>query len=131
MTINLEHVSRTAAVTTALAVLALAGASVGGADSTPIGALPKGPVTTTSTKPGQLIAVALPRARQGSGLVWRVARRYDARVVRQVSEADVGASVVLVYKAVGRGNTSLVFGLTRGDGSPRAVKAATYRVHSG
>jgi hypothetical protein len=50
--------------------------------------------------------------------------------VRQVSEADVGASVVLVFKVVGRGNTSLVFALTRGDASPRAVKAATLEIHS-
>jgi hypothetical protein len=88
-------------------------------------------VSKTTTKPGQLIAVALPRAKQGSGLVWRVARAYNSRIVRQVSEGDLGANVVLVYRVVGRGDTSLVFALTRGDSSSKAVKAATYRVHSG
>jgi hypothetical protein len=110
--------------------LALVGAGVGRADSTPVGPLPAGPVTSTTTKPGLLVAVALPRPRRSSGLVWRVARRYDSRVVRQISEADVGNSVVLVYKVVGRGNTSLVFALTRGDASPKAAKAATHKIHS-
>jgi hypothetical protein len=32
------------------------------ADSTPIGTLPRGPVSTITTTPGQLVAVALPRA---------------------------------------------------------------------
>ena len=106
------------------------GAGTACADSTPVGPLPAGSVTTTTTKPGQLVAVALPHARAGSGLVWRIARRYDSRVVRQLSEADVGASVVLVFKVVGKGRTSLVFALTRGDTSPRAVKAATHRIRS-
>jgi hypothetical protein len=99
------------------------------ADSTPVGPLPSGPVTTTTTKPGLLVAVALPHA--GSGLVWRIARRYNATVVKQVSEADVGDSVVLVFKAVGRGRTSIVLALTRGDTSSKAVKSATYKVVAG
>jgi hypothetical protein len=109
-------------------VLVLASASLG--DSTPIGTLPPGQVTSTTTKPGQLVAVALPHAKASSGLVWRIARRYDSTIVREVSEADVGANVVLVFKVVGRGDTSLVFALTRGDTSPQAVKSATHRIHS-
>lgn len=119
-----------AALAVLAALLSLAGASAGRADSTPVGALPKSPVSKTTTKPGQLVAVALPRAKQGSGLVWRVARRYDTRVARQVSEGEVGASVVLVFKIVGRGDTTLVFALTRGDSSPTAVKAARYKIHA-
>jgi hypothetical protein len=110
--------------------LMLVSAGPGRADSTPVGPLPAGPLSTTTTKPGLLIAVALPRARQSSGLVWRLARRYNAGVVRQVSEADVGASVVVVFKVVGKGDTSLVFALTRGDTSAKAVKSATHKVHS-
>src|SRR5207245_2012915 len=51
----------------ATATAALAGAAMlvgvgsGHADSTPIGPLPAGSVATTSTRPGQLVAVALPR----------------------------------------------------------------------
>jgi hypothetical protein len=110
------------------AALAIAAAARG--DSTPIGPLPPGPVSTITTSPNQLVAVALPRAPEKSGLVWRIARRFDPRVVRQISEADVGTNVVLVFKVVSRGNTSLVFALTRGDTSPKAVKSATHRILS-
>ena len=105
-------------------------ASVARADSTPVGPLPAGSVATTTTKPGLLVAVALPHARRNSGLVWRIARRYNLHVVRQISEADVRGSVVLVFKVVGRGDTSLVFALTHGDASAKAVKAATHKIHS-
>ncbi len=100
------------------------------ADSTPVGPLPAGPVATTSTKPGQLVAVALPSASASSGLVWRIARSFNSKVVQQVSEANVGANVVLVFKVVGRGNTSLVFAQTKGDTSSKAVKSVTQRIHS-
>jgi hypothetical protein len=113
-----------------IAAAALIAVPAGRADSAPIGRLPQGPVTTTATHPGLLVAVALPHAGRGSGLVWRIARRYDARVVKQLSEADVRTSVVLVFKVVGRGETSLVFALTRGDASPKAVRSATYRIRS-
>jgi hypothetical protein len=49
-------------------------------------------------------------------------------VLRQVSEADVGSSVVVVLRAVGSGRASVRFALTRGDSSSKAVKSATYRV---
>ena len=61
--------------------------------------------------------------------MWRVARRYDSRVVRQTSETDVGSTVVMVFKLVGRGKP-LVFALTRGEASSKAVKAAMHRIHS-
>jgi hypothetical protein len=126
---SLEKWLAVSSVCLALAI-GLVGAAVGRADSTPVGKLPPGPVTTTTTKPGSFVAVALPRSPRSSGLVWRIARRYDSRVARQISEADVGNTVVVVYKVVGRGNTSLVFALTRGDASPKAVKAITHKVRS-
>ena len=110
---------------------ALAIAPAAGADSTPIGPLPSGPVSTITTDPNQLVAIALPHASQKSGLVWRLARRYDSSVVRQISEADVDANVVLVFKVISRGKTSLVFALTRGDTSSKALKAATHKIVSG
>jgi hypothetical protein len=110
--------------------LALAIVAAAQAGSTPVGPLPAGPVSTITTTPNQLVAVALPHPPRRSGLVWRLARRYDSHIVRQVSEADVGANVVVVFKVVGGGNTSLVFALTRGDASSRAVTSATYRIRS-
>lgn len=93
-------------VAAALAAPALAAAP-------PVGPLPKGPISTIRTQKGELVSFALP-VRSG-GRVWRVARQFDSRVVRQVSEADVGNAVVLVFKAVGRGATTVAFGLTRGE----------------
>jgi hypothetical protein len=113
-----------------IAVVALVAAVAARADSTPVGHLPAGAVSTIRTAPNQLIAIALPHAAKKSGLSWRLARRYDSNVVRQISEADVDASVVLVFKVVGRGKTSLVFGLTRGDTSPKAVRSATHKIVS-
>jgi len=84
--------------------------------------LPAGPVSTTTTKPGLLVAVALPRTRQSSGLVWRLARRYNAGV----RAAGLGGRRRRKRRGrvqvVGKGDTSLVFALTRGDTSAKAVK---------
>jgi hypothetical protein len=100
------------------------------ATATPVGPLPAGPVSTTTTQRGQLIAVALPSASRESGRVWRIARRYDARVVQQVSEANVGRSVVVVFKVVGAGRTSIVFAQTRGDASRKALASMTHKVRA-
>jgi hypothetical protein len=115
---------------TFLTGLALAIAAAAHANSTPVGPLPPGPTSTTTTAPGQLVAIALPRAPRRTGLVWRIARRYASRIVHQTAEADVGANVVLVFRVVGRGHTALVFALTRGDTSPNAVKSATQKIRS-
>jgi hypothetical protein len=85
-------------------------------------------VTAVDTQRGSLVAVAVPRQRASSGLVWRVARPVNGKVVRQASEADVGSSVVLVFRAVGVGNAAIVLALTRGESSGKAVRAVTYRV---
>lgn len=98
------------------------------ADSTPVGPLPGGPTTTVTTARGTLVAIALPRQKASTGLVWRLARRVNGRVVHQVSEADVGAAVVVVFRTVGPGAAPIVFALTKGDASSRAVRAARYRV---
>jgi len=115
-------------VTLSVALLAFVAAGTAAADSTPVGPLPPPAVTKVTTAKGSLVAVSLPARPAGTGLVWRVARPLDARVVRQVGEADVGPSVVLVFRVVGRGRASLHFALTRGDASPKAVRAVRYDV---
>jgi type IV secretory pathway protease TraF len=82
-------------------------------DSTPVGPLPAGPTSTVATQRGELIAVALPH--RTGGRVWRIARPFDTRVIRQVGEADVGTAVVLTFKATGKGSAVLRFGLTKGE----------------
>ena len=112
----------------AVAALALAVSGAAAADSTPVGPLPPGNVTTVSTPRGTLVAVALPRSGVPTGFAWRVARAYNDHVVTQISEANVGSSVVLVYRAIGKGRTSVVLALTHGDASPKAARSATYRI---
>src|SRR5262249_44879208 len=113
-----------AAATALAAAAALAAGAV--ADSTPIGQVPKGPITTVVTPRGSLVAVALPH--RANGNVWRLARTVDPRVLRQVSEADVGPNVVVVYRATGSGVARVVYALTHGDVSGKALESATHVV---
>ena len=107
-----------------LAAAALAAPAL--ADAPPVGPLPKGPASQISTQKGELVSVALPG--RTNGRVWRIARPFNARVVRQVSEADVGTSVVvLVFKAVGKGTTTVVLGLTRGE-TAKAYESRSFTV---
>lgn len=113
--------------TSTLAVLAAAAvlATPALADSTPVGPLPKSPSSTFSTHRGWFVAVALPRQPKSSGLVWRIARRFDSNILHQVSEADVGKNAVVVFNVSGTGTTSIIFALTKGDSSPKAIRAIT------
>ena len=124
---------RVLAVSVGLAVaVVLLAASIGQADSAPIGPLPPGPVASTTTKPGLLVAVAL-SACESQLRAWCGASRGDttpASFARSRKPTWSSNSVVLVFKVVGRGDTSLVFALTRGDTSSKAVRSATHRIHS-
>ena len=112
-----------------LAVAALVPATAW-ADSTPIGPLPAPRVTTVMTTKGSLVSVSLKARKPSTGLVWRVARALDTRVVRQVAEADVGPAVVLVFRVVGRGKTSITLAMTRGESSPKALQAVRYDIRA-
>jgi hypothetical protein len=110
----------------AVAGAALFVAASARADAPPVGPLPAGPTATIATQKGEFVAVALPR--RAGGRVWRLARRIDAGILRQVSEANVGANVVVVvFRAVGAGTTAVAFGLTRGE-TPRAFESRRYSV---
>jgi hypothetical protein len=100
------------------------------ADSTPVGPLPAGPMSTVKTQRGSLLAVALPRPKPSTGLVWRLARGLDPKVVGQTEEVETAASVIVVFKVVGYGTTSIVFALTRGEASPKALSSHTTRIVS-
>ena len=96
----------------AILIVALAVAGVATATAPPVKFVPIGPVSTITTQRGQLVSVALPHA---PGKSWRIARPFDAKIVREVGEADVGANVVVVFKAAGTGRTKIVFARTRGE----------------
>jgi hypothetical protein len=124
MSTNLRLRCGLVACAAALALVALpAGSAL--ADSTPVGPLPAGPTSMIHTQPGQLVAVALPH--RAKGKVWRVATSIDSKKLRQVSEADVGSSVVLVFKALKVGNATIEFGLTRGE-TAKAYESRQYVV---
>ncbi len=96
------------------------------ATAPPIGKLPPSPVTTIVTYTQELVAIALPRGE--SGLVWRAAPPYDARVTRPYAEEDIGKNLtILVYLARRPGTARLDFGLTN-DEQPKVYRAARYRI---
>jgi len=92
----------------------------------PVGPLPAGPTSTIQTQNGQLVAFALPH--RPNGRIWRVARNIDSSVLTQVSEADVGANVVLVFKTIDKGHANLAFALTRGE-TAKAYEARRFEVN--
>ncbi len=102
-----------AALVAILIVSGVAGSAL--ADSPPIGPLPSGPVSTIHVQSGELVAAALPD--RPAGRNWRIARKYDATVVQEVSEANVGKTVVLVFRTLKAGKATLKLALTRGERS--------------
>jgi len=116
--------SRFAVVATAL-TLAVAAAAAARASSPPVGPLPAGPTASIVTNRGELVAVALPH--RSNGRAWRIVRISNSGVLRQVSEADVGGNVVLVFRATASGTASVVFALTRGE-RPKAYESRFFMV---
>jgi hypothetical protein len=110
-----------------LAALVLIAAPALQASAGPVGPIPKGAVTTISATKGELISIALPRAPASGGLVWRVARAYNGKVVSEVTEGDLGSNVVIVYKALAAGKTTIIYALTKGE-SARVHAAKTFVV---
>jgi hypothetical protein len=121
-------VRRLLASATAALVLAAAAVSTAAADSTPVGRLPKVPATTLGTTKGSLFSIAVPSQLPPTGLVWRIARPLNARVVRQVGEGELAGATVLVFRVVGKGKATVVLALTKGDTSSKAVAAVRYSI---
>jgi hypothetical protein len=90
----------------------------------PVGPLPKGPITSISTVKGSLVSVALPSQ---AGKSWRLARAVNSKVLVEVTEANVGSNVVVIYRATGRGSARVAYGLTRGE-TAKAYASATFNV---
>ena len=96
------------------------------ASAPPVGPLPPGQVTTVSASSGALIAVA-PRAPASGGLVWRLARGVNAKILRETAERNIGRDVIVVYKAVGPRSVTVAYGLTKGE-TRKAYKSVTYKI---
>jgi hypothetical protein len=54
-------------------------------------------------------------------------RKVDPAVARQVSEGMIGRTVIVIYKAVGKGKVTVSYGLTKGE-TRKAYKSVTYKV---
>lgn len=94
------------------------------ASAPPVGPLPKGPVTSIATQKGSLVSIALPSR---TGKSWRLARAVDSKVLVEVTEANVGSNVVVIYRATGRGSVKVAYGLTRGE-TAKAYASSTFNV---
>jgi hypothetical protein len=95
------------------------------ASAPPVGPQPTGPPTTVNLAVGRNHTVRLPQP-QVAGRVWRIARAFDARVVREVREGETKGQVWVTFRAVGRGSTRVFFAQTRGE-TPHAYAARTFR----
>jgi predicted secreted protein len=106
--------------------LALFSALPAFASAPPVGKLPNGPTTTVQLVVGRNYTVRLPQP-QVAGRVWRIARPFDSRVVREVREGETKQQVWVTFRAVGRGSSRVVFALTRGE-TAHAYAARSFRL---
>ena len=97
------------------------------ASSTPVGALPAGPVFHVRVLRDGTFVIRAPKRPASSGLVWRSARPFDPKVLRQVGEGEDRLMVWLRFRAIGAGTTRVVLALTKGE-TRRAYAARTWAV---
>ena len=95
------------------------------ATAPPIGPLPKGPVTSIQVEHGQLFALVLPKP--GNGYAWRGAKNTNVKVAKPLDEGELNGNIVLVYKALKAGKTTIAYGLTK-DETETAYKSQTFQV---
>jgi hypothetical protein len=111
---------------TSLALAFAFSASASRATAPPVGPLPASQVLQQNVPSGTLFALALPATKRGT--VWRVARSFDGHVAAELEERTLKSSTVIVLRALAPGKTSIVYALTKGDASPRALRAITLQL---
>ena len=114
------------AVLAGVTVAAGIAASVASRPHLPWGRCRAAPLRTVELTKGETFTASLPKVER-AGRVWRIARPFDASVVREVRERETAGSVVVAFRAVSPGTTNVVFALTRGE-TRRAEAARTFRV---
>lgn len=95
------------------------------ATAPPVGPLPKGPVTSIQVEHGQLFALALPKP--AKGYTWRGAKNTNVNVAKPLDEGELNGNIVLVYKALKAGKTTIAYGLTKGE-TKKAYQSRTFLV---
>jgi hypothetical protein len=108
----------------AVIAAALTIAAAAGASAPPVRHIPTGTVSEIKTARGELVSIALPKKR---GLSWRLARNTNTNIIREVSEADVDNSVVIVFRALKAGHANVIYAQTRGEGT-KAKSSKTYAI---
>jgi predicted secreted protein len=97
------------------------------ASAPPVGPLPhRQTAPTVRLAVGRTFTATLPKPKV-AGRVWRIARAYNAKVVRETREGETKQQVWVTFRAVGKGSTSVVFALTRGE-TAHAYAARKYPV---
>jgi hypothetical protein len=96
------------------------------ATAPPVGPLPQGPTIRLPAKAGSTFRVSVAKPRV-AGRVWRIARPYNARVVREVREGDTKAAIWWDFRALRHGATTIVLAQTLGE-RPHAYAARRIRV---
>ena len=91
----------------------------------PVGPLPKGQVTSILVEHGQLFALALPKP--ASGYAWRGAKNTNVKVAQGLDEGELNGNIVLVYKALKAGKTTIAYGLTIGE-REKAFQSQTFQI---
>ena len=100
-------------------------ATSAGASAPPVGPLPRGPVTSIQVGHGQLVALVLPKP--AGGYAWRGAKNTNVKVARPLDEGELNGNIVLVYKALKAGKTTIAYGLTKGE-TKKAYQSRTFLV---
>jgi hypothetical protein len=84
------------------------------ATAPPVGPLPQGPTIRLPAKTGSTFRVSVAKPRV-AGRVWRIARPYNARVVREVREGETKAAIWWDFRALRHGATTIVLAQTLGE----------------
>jgi predicted secreted protein len=92
----------------------------------PVGPLPPGPTRSATLRVGAVLTISLPKPRV-AGRVWRIARPFDGKVVREIAEGETARTIWWRFRAVGPGETKIVLAQTLGERS-HAYAARTSRV---
>jgi hypothetical protein len=96
------------------------------ATAPPVGPLPPGPTVPAGAKAGRTFRISVVKPRV-AGRVWRIARPYNPRVVREIREGETKTTIWWTFRAVRAGTTTIVLAQTLGE-RPHAYAARRIRV---
>lgn len=111
----MKRTSRSPFIAAIAAAVVLSAVPAAVASSTPVGPLPKGPVVLLTVKPKEQFTIVVKKRPAKTGLVWRIARAFNPKVVKQVGEGETATTVWLRFRGAGKGQTKIVLAVTKGE----------------